>query len=165
MELLDLLIEQAPSVPLLVLATLRPEQTPAEWMRREYVDQVTLDRLDRKETIEMVLAVTGGKPLPAVVLEEIATRTDGVPLFVEDLTRMVIESDMVVEREDYYDLARPLPVAHHSGHDARHHPGPLRQADHGQAHRPGRGHDRPRVLHRDAARGQRRRRTGAASRS
>lgn len=108
MELLDLLIEQAPSVPLLILATLRPEQTPAEWMRREYVDQVTLDRLDRKETIEMVLAVTAGKPLPAEVLEEIVTRTDGVPLFVEDMTRMVIESDMVVEREDYFDLTRPF---------------------------------------------------------
>jgi predicted ATPase/class 3 adenylate cyclase len=108
MELLDLLIEQAPSVPLLILATLRPEQTPAEWMRREYVDQVTLDRLDRKETIEMVLAVTGGKPLPAALLEEIVTRTDGVPLFVEDMTRMVIESDMVVEREDYYDLTGPF---------------------------------------------------------
>jgi tetratricopeptide (TPR) repeat protein len=108
MELLDLLVEQVPSVPLLILATLRPEQTPAEWMTREYVDQVTLDRLDRKETIEMVLAVTGGKPLPAVVLEEIVTRTDGVPLFVEDMTRMVIESDMVVEREDYFDLTRPF---------------------------------------------------------
>jgi class 3 adenylate cyclase/tetratricopeptide (TPR) repeat protein len=108
MELLGLLIEQAPSAPLLILATLRPEQTPAEWMRREYVDQVTLDRLDRKETIEMVLAVTGGKPLPAVLLEEIATRTDGVPLFVEDMTRMVIESDIVVEREDYFDLTGPF---------------------------------------------------------
>ncbi len=108
MELVDLLVEQAPSVPLLILATLRPEQTPAEWMRREYVDQLTLDRLDRKETIEMVLAVTGGKPLPAAVLEEIATRTDGVPLFVEDMTRMVIESDIVIEREDYFDLTRPF---------------------------------------------------------
>ena len=108
MELLDLLVEQARSVPLFILATLRPEQAPAEWMRREYVDQVTLDRLDRKESIEMVLAVTGGKPLPAAVLDEIVTRTDGVPLFIEDLTRMVIESDVVVEREDYYDLTRPF---------------------------------------------------------
>lgn len=108
MEFLDLLVEQAPSVPLLVLATLRTEQAPAEWMSREYVGQVTLDRFDRKETIEMVLAVTAGKPLPGVVLEEIVARTDGVPLFVEDLTRMVIESDVVVEREDYYDLTRPF---------------------------------------------------------
>lgn len=108
MELLDLLVEQTPSVPLLILVTLRPEQAPAEWMRREYVSQITLDRLDRKEAIEMVLAVTGGKPLPAMVLEEIVTRTDGVPLFIEDLTRMVIESDVVVEREDYYDLTGPF---------------------------------------------------------
>ncbi|HKO56820.1 MAG TPA: AAA family ATPase, partial [Thermoanaerobaculia bacterium] len=108
LELFDLLVEQAPTARLLVLVTLRPEQAPAEWMRREYVGQITLDRLDRKETIEMVLAVTGGKPLPAAVMEEIVTRTDGVPLFVEDLTRMVLESDMLVERDDYYDLARPF---------------------------------------------------------
>lgn len=103
MEILDLLVEQAPSLPLLILATLRPEQAPAEWMRG--VSQVTLDRMTRSEAIEMVLAVTGGKPLPAVLLEEIVTRTDGVPLFIEDLTRMVVESDIVIEREDYYDLA------------------------------------------------------------
>ncbi|HEV7920934.1 MAG TPA: AAA family ATPase [Thermoanaerobaculia bacterium] len=108
MELLDILVEQAPSIPLLVLVTVRPEQVPAEWMRREYVNQVTLDRLDRQETLEMVLAVTGGKPLPAPVLEEIVARTDGVPLFIEDLTRMVLESDIVVERDDYYDLTRPF---------------------------------------------------------
>jgi class 3 adenylate cyclase len=102
MEIVDLLVEQAPSLPLLILATLRPEQAPAEWMRG--VSQVTLDRMTRSEAIEMVLAVTGGKPLPAVLLEEIVTRTDGVPLFIEDLTRMVVESDIVVEREDYYDL-------------------------------------------------------------
>ena len=108
MELLDLLVEQAPSIPLLILTTLRPEQAPAEWMRREYVNQVTLDGMDRKETIEMVLAVSGGKPLPAPLLEEIVTRTDGVPLFIEDLTRMVLESDIVVEREDYYDLTGPF---------------------------------------------------------
>src|SRR5439155_495855 len=89
-------------------ATLRPEQAPAEWMRREYVSQVALDRLDRKETIEMVLAVTGGKPLPAMVLEEIVTRTDGVPLFIEDLTRMVIESDIVVERRRYHEKIAEL---------------------------------------------------------
>ncbi|HEY6139996.1 MAG TPA: AAA family ATPase, partial [Thermoanaerobaculia bacterium] len=108
MEFLDLLVEQAPSARLLILATLRPEQAPAAWMSREYVSQVTLDPMDRKEAIEMVLAVTGGKPLPAAVLEEIVTRTEGIPLFIEDLTRMVVESDMVVEREDYYDLTRPF---------------------------------------------------------
>src|SRR5207237_10814362 len=66
MELLDLLVEQTPSVPLLILATLRPGQAPAEWMSREYVSQVALDRVDMKEKIVMVHAVTGGKPLPAI---------------------------------------------------------------------------------------------------
>jgi predicted ATPase len=57
----------------------------------------------------MVERVTGGKALPAEVVQQIVTKTDGVPLFVEELTKMVIESEVLREREDQYELTGPLP--------------------------------------------------------
>jgi class 3 adenylate cyclase/predicted ATPase len=108
-EFLDLLVEQAESLPILLLFTFRPEQiAPPEWLSRAYTSQVTLDRLDREAVRRMTLCTTGGRPLPPEVFEEICARTEGVPLFVEDLTRMVIESELLVLRDGQYELAGPF---------------------------------------------------------
>jgi class 3 adenylate cyclase/tetratricopeptide (TPR) repeat protein len=108
-EFLDLLIEQASTIPLLLLLAFRPEYTPPpQWLNRENVSQIALDRLGREEAEEMVRAVAGGKPLPRQVFDEIYQKTEGFPLFIEDLTTMVLESDLVVEREDRYELVGPF---------------------------------------------------------
>ena len=67
----------------------------------------------------MVRRVTGGKALPAEVVQQIVAKTDGVPLFVEELTKTVLESGWLREREEHYELTGPLPPAG----DSRHAPG------------------------------------------
>ena len=57
----------------------------------------------------MVQQLTGGKPLPAEVLQQVVAKTDGVPLFVEELIKMVLESGLVREEADRYELTGPLP--------------------------------------------------------
>jgi class 3 adenylate cyclase/predicted ATPase len=108
LELLGLLLEQTPTAPLCALLTCRPE-FPPPWAPRSYLTQLTLSRLTRLQVEEMVLRITGGKALPAEVVRQIVARTDGVPLFVEELTKMVLESGLLREGEDRYDLTGPLP--------------------------------------------------------
>ena len=108
-ELLDLVFEQTPSLPLLVLLTYRPEYAPpARWMALECVSQLALGKLNRPEVEQMILNLAGGRPLPQPVVDEIFAKTDGFPLFVEDLTRMVIESDLLEERDGAYELVGPF---------------------------------------------------------
>ena len=57
----------------------------------------------------MIEQATGGKSLPAEVLQQIVAKTDGVPLFVEELTKMVLESGLLTEVNDHYELSGPLP--------------------------------------------------------
>src|SRR5439155_18045626 len=88
LELLHLFIDQVPTVRMLALLACRPEFTPP-WGTRSYLSQLTLSRLDRAQAGEMVERVTGGKALPAEVVQQVVAKTDGVPLFVEELTKMV----------------------------------------------------------------------------
>jgi class 3 adenylate cyclase/predicted ATPase len=91
LELLTLCLDQTPTVRMLVLLICRPEFTPP-WGTRSYLSQLTLGRLDRRQVDSIVARVTGGKAFPVAVVEQIAAKTDGVPLFVEELTKSVIES-------------------------------------------------------------------------
>lgn len=106
-ELLDLLMEHASSLPILILFTFRPEfEAPPQWLRHASI--VTLDRLDAGAARDMTRNLAGGKELPPRVFEEIFARTEGFPLFVEDLTRMVLESGMLVEENGQYVPAGPF---------------------------------------------------------
>jgi TOMM system kinase/cyclase fusion protein len=91
LEFLGLLIDQAPTPRLLVVLTFRPEFRLL-WPPRSHVMPITLSRLVRAQTEAMIERVTGGKALPAEILQQIVSKTDGVPLFVEELTKMVLES-------------------------------------------------------------------------
>ncbi len=91
LEVLTLLLEQAPTTRMLMLLTFRPEFTPP-WGSRSYLTQLTLNRLGRSQVEAMVERVASGNALPAEVLQQIVNKTDGVPLFVEELTKTVIES-------------------------------------------------------------------------
>jgi predicted ATPase len=108
LEFLSLLIDQAPTASLYVLLTCRPEFQPP-WHHRSYLTEVTVHRLSREQITYMAAHVAGGKRLPDEVLQQIVAKTDGVPLFVEELTKMVLESGLLQEREDGYELRGPLP--------------------------------------------------------
>ena len=108
LEVLDLLLKSVPRLPALLLITFRPE-FEAPWSVSPDVAMVTLGRLDRVEAKTLVERVTGGRELPAEVLAQIVVKTDGVPLFVEELTKHVLESGLLVEGPDRYRLDGPLP--------------------------------------------------------
>ncbi|MBR0830656.1 AAA family ATPase [Bradyrhizobium manausense] len=108
LELLDLLVDRVQSAPVLVLITFRPEFEPP-WMRYAHVAALTLSRLSRRQGAAMVARLSGGKALPPAVLDQIIAKTDGVPLFVEELTRTVLETDLLRDEGDRYALAGPLP--------------------------------------------------------
>ena len=107
-ELLGLLLDQIPTTRLLMLLTARPEFTPP-WSGRTHLTSLTLARLPRTQAGEMIEKVTGGRSLPAEVQQQIVHKTDGVPLFVEELTKMVLESGLLRETDGHYELTGPLP--------------------------------------------------------
>ena len=90
-ELLDRVTERIVDWPVLLLAMFRPELQPP-WTGQPHVTMLTLARLDRRNTAVMVANVAGNEALPSAIMEEIAERTDGVPLFVEELTKAVLEA-------------------------------------------------------------------------
>jgi predicted ATPase len=90
-ELLDLTIERVRTLPVLLTVTYRPEFQPP-WTGQPQVTTVALNRLDRRDRTVLVEQIAGGKALPDEVVAQIADRTDGIPLFVEELTKSVLES-------------------------------------------------------------------------
>ena len=109
LEWLTLLIDQTPTARIFLLLTARPEFHPP-WGFRGHVTRLTLSRLPHAQAEAMVTQVAKGKALPAEVGRQLVAKTDGVPLFVEELTRMVVESELLQEREDYYELTGSLPA-------------------------------------------------------
>jgi class 3 adenylate cyclase/predicted ATPase len=108
LELLSLMVDQGPTARILTLFTFRPDFSPP-WTGRSHLTQVTLPRLQRRQAAEMTGRVAHGKALPAEVVEQVVAKTDGVPLFVEELTKMVLDSGLLQAREERYDLTGPLP--------------------------------------------------------
>ena len=103
-ELCEMLAESIRSVPILVVITARPAFN-ASWIGRAHTTALTLNHLGRGQGMSMVRHLTGGKGLPSEVLEQILAKTDGVPLFVEELTKAVIESGLVTDTGDDYVLS------------------------------------------------------------
>jgi predicted ATPase/class 3 adenylate cyclase len=109
LEFLHLLLEQVPTLPLLALFTQRPEfRLP--WPPRPYVTQHTLGRLAPQQVEQMLTLLAGGKSFPAPLCQQLVTKTDGVPLFVEECARMLLESDWLQERHGHYELRAGLPA-------------------------------------------------------
>jgi predicted ATPase len=98
-----------PTARLLLLLVCRAE-FPLPWAARAHLSQITLRRLSRPHVETMVQRLTGSKALPTEVLHHLVATTDGVPLFVEELTKMVLESGLVKEQEGRYELAGPMPA-------------------------------------------------------
>ncbi|MAF09883.1 hypothetical protein CMK11_05465 [Candidatus Poribacteria bacterium] len=107
LEFVTLLIEHAPTTKMLLILTYRPVFQPP-WRPRSHVSHVTLNRLPKTQMAPMIAHIAEGKSLPDDVLEQILARTDGVPLFVEELTKMVIETGLVREGGEGYAVDAPL---------------------------------------------------------
>ena len=107
-ELLDLTVERVRSLPVLLIATFRPEFQPP-WTGQPQVTMLALNRLDRRDRTVLVEQIAGGKALPDDVVAQIVEHTDGVPLFIEELTKSVLESGLLREEVDRYVLDGALP--------------------------------------------------------
>src|SRR5215475_11810332 len=106
-EGLDLLVDRIPALRVLVIMTFRPEFTPP-WAGRSHVTLLTLNRLPLRQRAEMITHVTRGKILPKEIADQIIDRTDGIPLFIEELTKAVIESGVLTETDDGYRVEGPI---------------------------------------------------------
>src|SRR6266853_4701959 len=108
LEFLTLLIEQGPTARLLTVLTCRPEFHPP-WPLRAHVTLLTRSSLAHPRVAQMILRVTGDRTLPMEIMQQVVAKTDGVPLFVEELTKTVLESCFLREADGAYELTAPLP--------------------------------------------------------
>ena len=109
LELLNLVLDQTPTASVLVLLTCRPHFQPA-WHHRSYLTEMTVNRLSREQMTRMAAYVAGGKHLPHQVLQQIVEKTDGVPLFVEELSKAILESGYLKEVDGHYELTGAFPA-------------------------------------------------------
>jgi hypothetical protein len=107
-ELLDLTVERIRHLPVLAIFTFRQEFEPP-WAGLPNVTMLPLGRLDRSHVQTMVEHVASGRRLPTEVMGQIIAKTDGIPLFVEELTKAVLEAGILVEDVEGYRLDGPLP--------------------------------------------------------
>jgi class 3 adenylate cyclase/predicted ATPase len=110
LELLGLVIEQAPTVPMLHVLTSRPTLSPP-WPPRSHLTSLVLNRLERLQVEALIAQRVGGKALPSEVMQHIVTKTDGVPLYVEELTKMLLASPLLREEAGQHVLTGPLRTA------------------------------------------------------
>jgi predicted ATPase/class 3 adenylate cyclase len=110
LELLGLVIEQAPTMPMLHVLTSRPTFL-APWPPRSHLTSLVLNRLERRQVEALIAQRVGGKALPTEVMQHIVTKTDGVPLYVEELTKMLLASPLLREEAGQHVLTGPLRTA------------------------------------------------------
>jgi class 3 adenylate cyclase/predicted ATPase len=108
LEYLNMLVEEIDTAPILAVFTCRPDFR-APWADNLNVTVVDVKRLPSDAAAELTHQVAQGKSLPAQVMAEVVSKTDGVPLFIEELTKMLLESALLEERQDHYALTGPLP--------------------------------------------------------
>ena len=108
LDLLDRTIARAPDLPLLLLVAFRPEFQQT-WVGQPHVTMLPLSRLGRRDSAGMLNGLTNGKALPDAVVEQVLEHTDGVPLFIEELTSTLLESGLLRKTTDRFVLDGPLP--------------------------------------------------------
>jgi class 3 adenylate cyclase/tetratricopeptide (TPR) repeat protein len=107
LEWLTLVIEQAPTASLLVVATCRPEFEPP-WCFYSHCAAIALNRFSRAQIEAMVQGITGGKTVDATIIQHLREKTDGVPLYVEEMTKAILESGVLQKTHGHYELPAPL---------------------------------------------------------
>lgn len=108
MELLDRIVDVVQNLPVLLVVTARPEFVTT-WAGRPHVTIHSLNRLGRRDATAMVERLTGGRVLPREIADQIIERTDGVPLFLEELTKTVLDSGLLADAGGRFELRGPLP--------------------------------------------------------
>ncbi|HET7595279.1 MAG TPA: AAA family ATPase, partial [Stellaceae bacterium] len=108
LELLELLVGRIAKLPILLIATFRPEMV-VKWTG-EHVTAATIRRLSRRQSQELLHRLTDDKPIPAAISGQILERTDGIPLFIEEMTKSVMESGVLQDAGDHYELSRSAPL-------------------------------------------------------
>jgi predicted ATPase len=108
LELLERAAERVPNLPVLMVITFRPEFEPP-WIGQAQVTSLTLSRLGQRDTASLVERLAEGKVLPAEITERIVERTDGIPLFIEELTKTLLEGSLLQEEDNRYVLTGSLP--------------------------------------------------------
>jgi predicted ATPase len=108
LELLDLIVDRARSRRALAVITFRPEFTPP-WGREGHVAELPLQRLSRRRGAALAQEVAGGRSMPPEILDQIVAKTDGIPLFVEELTNTLLESGLLRPENNHFVLTGPLP--------------------------------------------------------
>jgi DNA-binding response OmpR family regulator/class 3 adenylate cyclase/predicted ATPase len=109
LELFGQLIASIRSVPVLILVSFRPEFFTL-WLEQSHVSMIRINRLGRDQTRAMIIDVAGGKQIPRHVCEQIIDKTDGVPLFIEELTKAVLESGLLDDIGDRYVATEAAPT-------------------------------------------------------
>jgi class 3 adenylate cyclase/tetratricopeptide (TPR) repeat protein len=107
LDVFNRLLDRAPKMRALLVITFRSEFA-APWAGRAHVHSLTLSRFGRRHAVAMIVRVAKGKALPTEVLDQIVAKADGVPLFVEELTKTVLESGLMREQDGAYVLASAL---------------------------------------------------------
>jgi predicted ATPase len=102
LEVLDLLVDRVKDLPLLMVLTHRPE-FQNRWASHGHVAAVDLTKLTRAQSATMVSRLAGAKALPKDLVEEILTKTGGVPMFVEEVTKSILESGELKDAGDHYE--------------------------------------------------------------
>lgn len=108
LELLSLIMSQQPTKAVMLLASFRPEFSHS-WPSQESVHEIILGRLVPEQTTVVVNHVANNHPLPPFILQEVIDRTDGVPLFIEEMTKTILESGYLKLENDAYELTEALP--------------------------------------------------------
>jgi class 3 adenylate cyclase/tetratricopeptide (TPR) repeat protein len=103
LELLELLAERIARLRVLAVITSRPDFAP-HWPKNAAISTMSLNRLDRRHAQMIVQRLASGRALPEEVLAQVIARTDGIPLFIEELVKSVLESDLLVETAGRFRL-------------------------------------------------------------
>jgi predicted ATPase len=103
LEFLSLVVEQVPTTAIATLLTCRPQFQPS-WHHRSYITEMTLNHLSHTQVAQIVTGMTNDKAFPTEVLQQIIAKTDGVPLFVEEITKAMLESGQLTTVDGRYTL-------------------------------------------------------------
>ena len=95
-----MVVDRAPKLPLLLLITFRPEFAPP-WINQPHITQVNLDRLPRERSAELIADLTRDNALPGATVAQIIERTNGIPLFIEELTKVLMSAAAPARRARY----------------------------------------------------------------
>jgi predicted ATPase len=104
LEFIELLMDQIPAAAIDVILTCRPEFQPS-WCHRSYLTEMSVNRLSREQIEQMAQQVVGDGQLPAEIVQQLIDKSDGVPLYVEEMTKAVLESGVLKESNGQYELA------------------------------------------------------------